>query len=96
MDKKILSDEQKAKMRAGRKPVKTPSLEERIKESMAKDYRKDKPLVRSRAIKEKCMNCCGWQRNEVARCTSYSCPLWPYRGSKRLIDSAPPLTENEE
>lgn len=30
-------------------------------------------------IKAKCLDCCCWQRNEVAGCTVLACPLWPYR-----------------
>ena len=30
-------------------------------------------------IKAFCNECCGWQRNEVARCTALACPLYPYR-----------------
>jgi len=30
-------------------------------------------------IKAFCSECCGWQRNEVARCTALACPLYPYR-----------------
>ena len=31
------------------------------------------------AIKAHCLECCGWQRNEVRGCTSVKCPLWDYR-----------------
>ena len=31
------------------------------------------------AIKAFCMECCGWQRKEVARCSGWACPLWTYR-----------------
>ena len=31
------------------------------------------------AIKAHCLECCGWQRNEVRDCTSIACPLWDYR-----------------
>ena len=92
--KKPLSDEHKAKLLAARKLA--PSFEEKIKINMNKDYRTDPPLIRSKAIKEKCMNCCGWQRSEVVACTSYSCPLWPYRVTKATKKTEPPLTETKE
>lgn len=31
------------------------------------------------AIKMKCNECVGHQRPEVTQCSSYGCPLWPYR-----------------
>jgi hypothetical protein len=35
------------------------------------------------AIKAFCLECMGWQREEVRLCTATACPLWlyrPYRG----------------
>ena len=31
------------------------------------------------AIKAKCLDCCCWQRIEIANCSITSCPLHPYR-----------------
>ena len=31
------------------------------------------------AIKAHCLECCGWDRAEVSRCTGLACPLWCYR-----------------
>ena len=31
------------------------------------------------AIKAFCLECVGWQRQEVRRCTGVACPLWRYR-----------------
>ena len=31
------------------------------------------------AIKAFCLECVGWNRQEVARCTATACPLWTYR-----------------
>jgi len=31
------------------------------------------------AVKAQCLECMGWQREEVRACASYPCPLWPYR-----------------
>jgi len=33
-------------------------------------------------IRAHCLECVGWQRREVARCTAVACPLWPYRPYK--------------
>ena len=38
-----------------------------------------------RTIREKCLGCCGYQRQEVKYCTAVSCPLWPYRHGHRPI-----------
>jgi len=32
-----------------------------------------------RSIREKCLDCCGDQRSEVAKCTVYRCALHPFR-----------------
>lgn len=34
---------------------------------------------RAAAVHAKCLECCGWQRVEVANCTVQGCPLWRYR-----------------
>lgn len=34
------------------------------------------------AIKAHCMECVGWQREEVRQCTGRACPLFPYRPFK--------------
>jgi hypothetical protein len=31
------------------------------------------------AIKAKCLDCCNWERAEVASCTVVICPLWRWR-----------------
>lgn len=34
---------------------------------------------RANAVKAMCLQCCGWQRVEVAACAITDCPLWHYR-----------------
>ena len=34
---------------------------------------------RANAIKAMCLTCVGYQREEIANCTGFSCPLWAYR-----------------
>lgn len=36
-------------------------------------------LTRSQAIRQKCIDCCCGQKNEVKLCTITDCPLWIYR-----------------
>lgn len=31
------------------------------------------------AMRNHCLDCCGWQSREVARCSARRCWLWPYR-----------------
>lgn len=42
-----------------------------------------------KAIRAKCLECCGNSSNEVKLCTAPECPLWPYRFGKR-----PEIDEN--
>lgn len=47
------------------------------------DFTKDKPLIRSQAIRKKCLECQCGNSAEVRRCQITDCPLWPWRsGSK--------------
>ena len=34
---------------------------------------------RTAGVKAKCLDCCCWQRIEIANCTVSACPLHPYR-----------------
>lgn len=36
-------------------------------------------LPRGKAIRAKCLDCCGDNSAEVARCHIVKCPLWPFR-----------------
>lgn len=36
-----------------------------------------------KAMKMKCLDCCGWQRKEVELCPIRHCPLWAYRKGSR-------------
>jgi len=37
---------------------------------------------RKLAIKAQCVECMGFQRSQVKGCTSFACPLYPYRPSQ--------------
>lgn len=40
-------------------------------------------LTRAKAIRQKCLDCSGWQNKDVRECPVKTCALWPYRmGSK--------------
>lgn len=47
-------------------------------------------LTRQKAIKEKCLDCCCGQKNEVRLCPSKKCPLWPFRRGKEDISEYSP------
>ena len=42
----------------------------------------------AKIIRKKCLDCVGFQKNEVRKCTCLSCPLWPYRMGKNPFISA--------
>lgn len=48
------------------------------------DFTKQEPLIRSKAIRAKCLECQCAQQAEVARCQTVDCPLWPWRMGRRL------------
>ncbi len=41
------------------------------------------------AVKASCLECMGWQREDVRACTAYPCPLWPYRDYQESADKTP-------
>lgn len=47
---------------------------------------KIKVLTPVKAIRAKCLDCCGWQAKEVRLCTCPQCALWPYRMGKKPKD----------
>lgn len=38
-----------------------------------------RPIGRTEAIREKCIDCCAGNRAEVRRCGMIDCVLWPFR-----------------
>lgn len=53
-------------------------MEENAFEKMVKGSA-GKRINRSKAIRYKCLDCCGYQSAEVRECPSVECPLWRYR-----------------
>ena len=47
------------------------------------DFREDETLQRARAIRMKCLECCGGNSAEVRRCEISDCTLWPWRSGSR-------------
>lgn len=48
-----------------------------------------------KVIREKCLDCCCGQVNEVAACPCQACPLWPFRFGKNPYYKAHQYTEEE-
>ena len=67
----------------GLPPTHTASIRNRLKETPETARRgylnAHKGKSRGAAIKAMCLECVGWQRREVALCTSQACPLFRYR-----------------
>ena len=41
-----------------------------------------KPLTPLKAIRARCMDCCGGSRSEVRKCVALDCASWPFRMGK--------------
>lgn len=54
-------------------------------------------ITRGKAIRLKCLDCCGGNSAEVRRCSAIKCPLWRYRmGSEKKGQDAAGSSEKEE
>ena len=49
---------------------------------------------RKKAIREKCIDCCGGVRAEVRRWPATRCPLWPFRMGTEIKETG--VDENTE
>mgnify|MGYP007049865110 FL=1 len=61
--------------------------------SMPKDHRRTYGMAVSgnslrAVINAQCLECVGWQRLEVHRCTSLACPAWAYRPYQEILKSS--------
>lgn len=66
-------------------------------EKMVKDSA-GKRVSRAKAIRYKCLDCCGFQSNEVRECPAVECPLWRYRMGHEERDEfyTPRITNKKE
>jgi len=53
-------------------------------------------ISRSKAIRLKCIDCCGGNMAEVRKCPATSCPLWRYRMGHEENDELKPIRKNSE
>jgi hypothetical protein len=49
-----------------------------------------------KAIRKRCMDCCGYQAHEVRLCPAKKCALWPYRFGSSPVDSENPASMSSE
>lgn len=42
-------------------------------------WEKDKPITRSRAIRDNCLDCIGGSTADIKKCPTTHCPFWPFR-----------------
>lgn len=45
-------------------------------------------LPLAKIIRKKCLECTGFQKSEIRKCTATACALWPYRMGKNPFQSA--------
>ncbi len=48
-----------------------------------------------KAIRAKCIDCCGFQTKEVRLCTAVNCPIHPFRFGKNPFRKTREMTEEE-
>lgn len=53
-------------------------------------------ISRSKAIRLKCLDCCGGNMAEVRKCPATHCPLWRYRMGKEENDELKPARKKGE
>ena len=41
-----------------------------------------KPMSPIKALRLRCLDCCGFQQSEVRKCVAVTCPAWPFRMGK--------------
>ena len=46
---------------------------------ITKDGHRTVKLTRAKAIRQKCLDCCGWYTPEIRMCECEDCALWPFR-----------------
>ena len=60
--------------------------------STPRDDRVESTTGRAKAIRLKCLDCCGGQAGEVRECTAYRCPLWEWKMGRPTRETDPNVT----
>ena len=50
-------------------------------------------MTRAKAIRVKCLDCCGGNSAEVRRCASKNCALWPFRMGRKAKGKEIPMED---
>lgn len=53
-------------------------------------------IGRSKAIRLKCIDCCGGNTAEVRKCPATHCSLWRFRMGKEIKDENPSFSDDFE
>ena len=96
MARRVMTEEHKAKLAAGRKAAGVRGEREKITHS-ARNNRNNlvevENYTRGLAIKLFCCACLGWETHP-SKCVSTNCALYPFRGSTRRIHETDPDKES--
>lgn len=55
----------------------------------------EKNVTVLKAIRNKCLECCGYSPNEVKNCTSKTCPLYVFRFGKNPFRQKREMTDEQ-
>lgn len=92
---RVMTDEHKAKLAAGRKERKTKApLTHTVRTRDGKMVEIEN-YTRGMAVKLMCTECMGFEGSEVAKCSDPHCPLYPFRKMTRLAYGDGPMETNE-
>ena len=76
-----------------------PEFTKQRRKELAEEYTEEEraalcsPL---KAIRKKCIECCGFSPDEAAKCTCYTCALWDFRFGSNPYKQGRVLTEEEK
>ena len=71
-----------------------PSHSVKVRIVSVKTYKKEKSVLK--AIRNRCLWCCGDSKKEVSLCTVTRCPLWEYRNGKNPNRKKREFTEEQK
>jgi len=92
---RVMTDEHKAKLAAGRKERKEKApLTHTVRTRDGKTVEIEN-YTRGMAVKLMCTECMGFEGSEVAKCSDPLCPLYPFRKMTRLAYGDGPMEINE-
>lgn len=63
------------------------------REFLSLNFRQNNPV---KAIREKCLDCCGGSKAEIRKCVSTDCAIWPFRMGTNPFRKKAVLTAEEK